>query len=302
MKMGSEYHVPVLLQDCLNGLNIRPDGIYVDVTFGGGGHSRAILDKLGPKGRLVAFDRDADALANAPEDDKFLLIHQDFKWLKNNLAYHDVVPVDGLIADLGVSSHQFDLGSRGFSFREDADLDMRMDQRASGTAADLLAQLDRKQLADILKRYGEVSTAWNVAGKLLDAQSQTPITTTGRLRNVLAPMVARNSRGKLLPQVFQALRIAVNQELASLESLLANTAEVIKPGGRLVIMSYHSLEDRMVKHFLRSGSLDDELEKDLFGNVIRPFKPLGKVISPSAEEIEQNPRARSAKLRIAERT
>lgn len=302
MKMGSEYHVPVLLQDCLNGLNIRPDGIYVDVTFGGGGHSRAILDKLGPNGRLLAFDRDADALANAPEDDRFLLVHQDFKWLKNNLAYHDVVPVDGLIADLGVSSHQFDLGSRGFSFREDADLDMRMDRRAGVTAADLLRQVDRKELADILKRYGEVSASWNVAGRLLDAQSRTPIKTTVQLRDVLAPIRAGNSRGKLLPQVFQALRIAVNQELVSLESLLVQSPEVVKPGGRLVIMSYHSLEDRMVKHFLRSGSLGDEVEKDLFGNVIRPFKPMGKVISPSAEEIERNPRARSAKLRIAERT
>jgi 16S rRNA (cytosine1402-N4)-methyltransferase len=301
MKMGSEYHVPVLLQDCLNGLDIRPDGVYVDVTFGGGGHSDAILGKLGSKGRLVAFDRDSDAQRSIPQDERLLFIHQDFRWIKNNLKYHGLLPVDGILADLGVSSHQFDAGERGFSFRSDAPLDMRMDNRGITTATHLLAKADQQYLADILKRYGEVSNAWNIAKHLVQARADAPIDTTGKLKEVLAPFAAKKGKDKLLPQVFQALRIVVNDELASLEVLLNNSPDLIKKGGRLVVISYHSLEDRLVKHFLRSGSLSDKLEKDVFGNIQRPFEPLGKVISPSAEEIERNPRARSAKLRIATR-
>ena len=300
--MGSEYHVPVLLQDCLNGLDIHPEGTYVDVTFGGGGHSQAILNLLGPKGRLVAFDRDANTNRSIPQDERLLFIPQDFRWIKNHLQYHELMPVDGLLADLGVSSHQFDEGVRGFSFRADAPLDMRMDQRAGQTAAELLARVDQKELAHILKRYGELPNAWKIAQALILERSLMPIDTTGRLKKVLEPFASRKGKDKVLPQVFQALRIAINDELGSLEKLLESCADIIKPGGKLVIMSYHSLEDRLVKHFIRSGSLQDELEKDLFGNIQRPFKPLGKVISPTAEEIEQNPRARSAKLRIAERT
>lgn len=301
MKMGSEYHVPVLLQDCLNGLDIRPDGVYVDVTFGGGGHSQAILDALGPNGRLVAFDRDADAACSIPKDERLLFVPQDFRWIKNHLQYHDLAPVDGILADLGVSSHQFDEAARGFSFRADAPLDMRMDQNAGQTAAQLLASIDQKALANILKRYGELSGAWKIAQALILERNLQPISTTARLKEVLEPFASRKGKDKVLPQVFQALRIAINDELGSLEVLLESCADIVKPEGRLVVMSYHSLEDRLVKHFMRSGSLKDELEKDVFGNIQRPFRPLRKVISPDAEEIERNPRARSAKLRIAER-
>jgi len=279
MEMSSEYHVPVLLQDCLNGLDIRPDGVYVDVTFGGGGHSKAILNALGPKGRLVAFDRDADAARSMPDDERLLFVPHDFRWIKNNLEYHNLLGVDGVLADLGVSSHQFDEGARGFSFRSDAPLDMRMNQRSGETAAELLKRIDQQELANILKRYGELPNAWKIAQAIVLERSLKPINTTGRLKEVLEPFASRKGKDKTLPQVFQALRITINDELDSLEILLERAAEVIKPTGRLVIMSYHSLEDRLVKHFMRSGSLKDEQEKDVFGNIQRPFKPLGKVIA-----------------------
>ncbi|MFN6114749.1 MAG: 16S rRNA (cytosine(1402)-N(4))-methyltransferase RsmH [Flavobacteriales bacterium] len=301
--MQSEYHAPVLLQSCIDGLNIRPDGVYVDVTFGGGGHSRAILEKLGPWGRLISFDRDRDAWANAPKDDRFTLVRSDFRWLRNHLRFLQMLPVDGILADLGVSSHQFDTGGRGFSFRFDGPLDMRMDRRAKRTAAQLLRDLEETALTDVLRKYGEVDAAHRVARQLVKANAVRRITTTFELVEALRPVTPRGRESGFLAQVFQALRIAVNDELGSLESLLQLSAEVIRPGGRLVIISYHSLEDRLVTNWMRSGDLGGEEKKDRFGNRLRPFDPLGsKAIQPTEQEINENPRARSARLRIAVRT
>jgi 16S rRNA (cytosine1402-N4)-methyltransferase len=301
--MAHEYHDPVLLQACLEGLNIRPDGVYVDVTFGGGGHSKAILAQLGPKGRLIAFDRDRDAWANAPDDERFTLVKSDFRWLKNHLRFLNAIPIDGLLADLGVSSHQFDTGARGFSFRFDGPLDMRMDHRAERTASQLLRDLDEASLTAVLRKYGEVDGAHRVARQLVKANAETRIATTFQLVEALKPVTPRGRESGFLAQVFQALRIAVNDELGSLETLLEQSTEVIAPGGRLVIMSYHSLEDRMVKNWMRSGDLSGEEKKDLFGNRQRPFNPLSnKAIQPSDRETAMNPRARSARLRIATRT
>ena len=301
--MVHEYHDPVLLQACLEGLNIDPDGVYVDVTFGGGGHSKAILERLGPKGRLIAFDRDRDAWNNAPEDDRFTLVKADFRWMRNHLRFLHALPVDGLLADLGVSSHQFDTGARGFSFRFDGPLDMRMDHRAKRTASQLLRDLDEPALTTVLRKYGEVDAAHRVARQLLKANAETRIGTTFQLVEALRPVTPRGKESSFLAQVFQALRIAVNDELAALESLLTQSAEVIAPGGRLVVMSYHSLEDRLVKHWMRAGNLHGEEHKDLFGNRLRPFNPSSnKAIQPTDLEIARNPRARSARLRIAKRT
>lgn len=301
--MAHEYHDPVLLQACLEGLNIRPDGVYVDVTFGGGGHSKAILERLGPSGRLVAFDRDRDAWSNAIDDVRFTLVRSDFRWLKNHLRFFEALPVDGLLADLGVSSHQFDTGARGFSFRFDGPLDMRMDHRAKRTAAQLLRDLDEAALTAMLRKYGEVDGAHRVARQLVKISAQARINTTYQLVDALRPVTPRGKESSFLAQVFQALRIAVNDELASLEALLMQSAEVIAPGGRLVVMSYHSLEDRLVKNWMRSGDLGGEETKDLFGNRQRPFDPSSnKAIQPTDLEIARNPRARSARLRIATRT
>ena len=310
--MAHEYHDPVLLQACIEGLNIGPGGVYVDVTFGGGGHSKAILDRLGPKGRLIAFDRDADAWANATpllsprggeEGPQFTLVRSDFRWIKNHLRFHNALPIDGLLADLGVSSHQFDEADRGFSFRNDGPLDMRMDRRAKRTAAQLLASVDEAELARILRTYGEVDDAKRVANKIIAAQRAGALQTTHQLAEVLQPFTRGHGKDKLLPQVFQALRIAVNDELGSLEKLLEQCAAIIKPGGVLAIISYHSLEDRMVKNWMRSGSVDGTQDKDVFGNMKRPFSPsTGKAIAPTELEIQRNPRARSARLRTAERT
>ena len=303
MLMASEYHAPVLLHDCIEGLNIRPDGVYVDVTFGGGGHSRAILEKLGPQGRLVAFDRDADASANVPDDPRFTLVRSDFRWIRNHLRYLDALPVNGLLADLGVSSHQFDAGPRGFSFRFDGPLDMRMDRRAPRTAADLVNTLAEPELAALLKRYGELRDARRVARSLVQARAVHRMATTTQLVEALKPVTPKRDASGFLAQVFQALRIAVNDELGSLERLLEESARIITPGGRLVVMSYHSLEDRLVKHWMRTGDLEGREHKDLYGNRIRPFEPVNsRAIVPAAEEVEQNPRARSARLRIGERT
>ena len=310
--MMHEYHDPVLLQACLEGLNIRPDGVYVDVTFGGGGHSKAILAQLGPKGRLISFDRDRDAWVNAASispssggmvDERFTLVKADFRWMRNHLRFLHAVPVDGLLADLGVSSHQFDTGARGFSFRFDGPLDMRMDHRAKRTASQLLRDLDEAALTDLLRKYGEVDAAHRVARQLVKANAETRIGTTFQLVEALKPVTPRAKESAFLAQVFQALRIAVNDELASLEALLKQSAEVIAPGGRLVVMSYHSLEDRLVKNWMRSGDLGGEETKDVFGNRTRPFNPSSnKAIQPTDLEIAQNPRARSARLRIATRT
>jgi 16S rRNA (cytosine1402-N4)-methyltransferase len=301
--MIDEYHDPVLLQACLDGLNIRPDGIYVDATFGGGGHSRAILQRLGPRGRLVAFDRDRDAWANAIDDDRFTLVRSDFRWMRNHLRFLRALPVNGLLADLGVSSHQFDTAARGFSFRFDGPLDMRMDHRSRRTASQLLRDLDEAALTRVLRIYGEVDAAHRVARQLVKANAHSNIATTFQLVEALEPVTPRARRNAFLAQVFQALRIAVNDELGSLERLLAQSAEVIAPGGMLVIMSYHSLEDRMVKNWMRTGDLDGVETKDLYGNRKRPFNPTSnKAIQPTEEETTINPRARSARLRAAERT
>ena len=301
--MAHEYHDPVLLQACIEGLNISPAGVYVDVTFGGGGHSKAILQRLGPKGRLIAFDRDADAWKNALDDPRFTLVRSDFRWIKNHLRFHEALPIDGLLADLGVSSHQFDEADRGFSFRNDGPLDMRMDRRAKRTAAQLLASVDEAELARILRTYGEVDDAKRVANKIIAEQRAGALRTTHELAQVLQPFTRGHGKDKLLPQVFQALRIAVNDELGSLEILLEHAAAIIKPGGALAIISYHSLEDRMVKNWMRSGSVDGTQDKDVFGNMKRPFSPsTGKAIAPTEEEINRNPRARSARLRTATRT
>lgn len=310
--MKSEYHEPVLLQACIEGSNIKPDGTYVDVTFGGGGHSKAILEKLGPHGRLIAFDRDSDAWANAAplreeyDGEKkplFTLVQADYRWLKNHLRYLHAIPVDGILADLGVSSHQFDTGERGFSFRFDGPLDMRMDHRATRDAAQLLRDLDVNALTDVLRKYGEVQNAHRVAHELVNANRSQRIRTTFQLVDALKPVTPRGKESSFLAQVFQALRIAVNDELASLGSFLLQTAEVIAPGGRLVIMSYHSLEDRLVKNYMRSGDLVGQENKDVYGNRERPFDPLNsKAIQPSDREIALNPRARSARLRIAVRS
>jgi 16S rRNA (cytosine1402-N4)-methyltransferase len=302
MTTGSEYHAPVLLHDCVDALRIREGGIYVDVTFGGGGHSRAILEKLDPSGSLIVFDRDKDAWKNAPKDERFTLVRADFRWLKNHLRFLKKLPIDGLLADLGVSSHQFDTGARGFSFRFDGPLDMRMDHRAKKTAADLVNSYDEVRLAELLRTYGEVDNAMRVAKAISKARAEKRITTTQQLLAALKPVAPRQGESSFLAQVFQALRIAVNDELGSLEALLKQSAEVIKPGGRLVVMSYHSLEDRMVKNWMRSGDFSGEEKKDLYGNRIRPFEPeSNRATQPTDEEIARNPRARSARLRIATR-
>ncbi|MBZ0206755.1 MAG: 16S rRNA (cytosine(1402)-N(4))-methyltransferase RsmH [Flavobacteriales bacterium] len=296
------YHEPVLLQECIEALDIKPDGVYVDVTFGGGGHARAILAQLGPQGSLVAFDRDADARRNAPDDPRFTLIASDFRWIAKHLRFLNKIPVDGLLADLGVSSHQFDTAGRGFSFRFDAPLDMRMNQRAKRTAADLVNSLDERALTELLRNYGEVYQPHKVARQLVQARGKKRIGTTGELVDLLKPLARRGEEHGFLAQVFQALRIAVNDELGSLEHLLRVSAEVVKPGGRLVVMSYHSLEDRLVKNWMKTGDLQGREEKDVFGNSLRPFKPTqSKAVQPSDAEQLKNPRSRSARLRTAVR-
>ena len=303
MTTGSEYHAPVLLHDCVDALRIREGGIYVDVTFGGGGHSRAILEKLDSSGSLIAFDRDKDAWKNAPKDPRFTLVKADFRWLKNHLRFLKKLPVDGLLADLGVSSHQFDTDTRGFSFRFDGPLDMRMDHRAKKSAADLVNSYDDARLAELLRTYGEVDNAMRVAKAITAARAAKRITTTQQLLAALKPVAPRQGESGFLAQVFQALRIAVNDELGSLEAVLTQSADVIKPGGALVVMSYHSLEDRLVKNWMRSGDLGGAETKDIYGNRTRPFNPSSsKPIQPTDREIEQNPRARSARLRIGIRT
>ncbi|MCB0794187.1 MAG: 16S rRNA (cytosine(1402)-N(4))-methyltransferase RsmH [Flavobacteriales bacterium] len=300
--MANEYHDPVLLRESVNGLIARMDGRYVDATFGGGGHSREILNRLGPDGRLIAFDRDADAAVNVPDDPRFTLVRSDFRWLKNHLRHLDSLPVDGILADLGVSGHQFDVPLRGFSIRSDGPLDMRMDQRAPRTAADLVADLTEGELGDLLKRFGEVQGARRVARALVDARKVGAIRTTGRLVEVLRPLAPKRDANTFLAKVFQALRIVVNDELGSLRELLRQSEIVLGQGGRLVIISYHSLEDRLVKHWMRAGTEEGVEHKDVFGHPVRPFTPLTrKVIVPTEEEVMKNPRARSARLRIAER-
>ena len=296
------YHDPVLLSETVAGLAIKPDGIYVDVTFGGGGHSRHLLSQLGPKGKLFAFDQDQDALDNRIDDPRFLLIHQNFRYLKRFLKFHGVTQVDGIMGDFGVSSHQFDEGDRGFSTRFDGALDMRMNQDQGLTAAQILNEYSVEQLADLFREYGELRNGAKLSRVIEAARKEKVIQTTEELKSIVRPYMPRNKEHKIMAQIFQAIRLEVNQELSVLKEFLMQTKEVIKPSGRLSLISYHSLEDRLVKRFMRHGLFEGMPEKDVFGRAFMPFKPVGKLIVPSAQEIDKNNRARSAKLRIAQRT
>lgn len=298
----SRYHVPVMLQECMDGLAIKPAGIYVDVTFGGGGHSAEILRRMGDGGRLFGFDQDADAEANIPNDPRFTFVRGNFRYLYNFARYYEMNgKVDGLLADLGVSWHDFDEKERGFSFRFDGALDMRMNARSGKTAADVVNTLSLDALTDLLRLYGEVKNARSVATAIVKARDKSPLETTAQLADVLQPFCGRDKEKKFLAQVFQALRIEVNDELQALREMLEQTLEVLKPGGRLVVMTYHSLEDRLVKNFMKSGNIEGHLEKDFYGNLQSPIRMIGKVTVPSDEEMVHNPRSRSAKLRIAEK-
>lgn len=299
-----EYHVPVLLHESLEGMDIHPDGVYVDVTFGGGGHSREILRQLGDEGRLYGFDQDADAEQNIPDDERFVFVRSNFRYLYNFMRYYDEVgEVDALLADLGVSSHHFDDRERGFSFRFEGSLDMRMNTRAGQTAADVLNNYTEEQLADVFYLYGELKNARRLAAAVVAYRTgKKPILTSGDLLEIVTPFIGRDKEKKFLAQVFQALRIEVNDEMRALREMLGASLRVLRSGGRLVVITYHSLEDRLVKNFLKTGNFEGKVEQDFFGNVRSPFKLLsGKVITPSKEEIERNPRSRSAKLRIAEK-
>lgn len=303
MEEELNYHDPVLLQECIEVLAIKPDGVYVDVTFGGGGHSKLILEQLGPNGRLLAFDQDEDAAANILEDSRFTLIPHNFRFLKRFLRLEGFPKVDGLLADLGVSSHQFDTAERGFSFRFDADLDMRMDQTAELTAAKIVNTYSAEQLQDILGTYGEVRNARTLAKTIVKMRGSGAIVRTiGDFISLIDPCI-KGKRNRYLSQVFQALRIEVNEEVAVLKEMLEQSIEVLKPEGRLVVISYHSLEDRLTKNLIKKGSFAKNAEQDFYGNFYQPLRAVNrKVILPKEEEIKRNPRARSAKLRIAERT
>lgn len=295
------YHKPVLLNETVAGLNIQPDGIYVDVTFGGGGHSHAILEQLGPNGKLIAFDQDLDALENEIHDDRFLLINENFRFAKRFLKFHGFSQVDGILADFGVSSHQFDEAGRGFSTRFDAVLDMRMNQTDALSALKVVNEYEESQLRSIFYQYGELKQAPLFARTLVSARKNKMIETTTDLNEVLKKHLHPRRENKMLAQIYQAIRIEVNQEIEVLKEFLQQTPEMLKSGGRLSFISYHSLEDRLVKRFFRNGLFEGEPEKDMFGNVEVPFKRIGKLIIPDENEISENPRARSAKLRIAEK-
>ena len=294
--------MPVMLIECVEALNIKPDGVYVDVTFGGGGHSREILARLGDKGKLYAFDQDPDALANAFQDERFVLIHQNFRFLKNNLRLQGVKKVDGILADLGVSSHQFDEAERGFSIRFDASLDMRMDQVGDLDAKRVVNTYSEGELHRVFGMYGEIQNAKSLANAVVAARLMKPINTVSDLKLAIAKLVPRGKENKYFAQLFQALRIEVNKELEALQEFLVQAESILEPEGRLVVMSYHSLEDRLVKNFMAKGKFRGDVEKDFYGNEIKPFKLITrKAIVASEEEISSNSRARSAKLRVAEK-
>ncbi|WP_422107323.1 16S rRNA (cytosine(1402)-N(4))-methyltransferase RsmH [Winogradskyella sp.] len=299
--MTMEYHNAVLLKETVDGLNIRPDGVYVDVTFGGGGHSRAILSRLGPNGKLFAFDQDKDALANTIEDDRFVLINENFRYIKRFLRFYGVKAVDGVLADFGVSSHQFDIAERGFSTRFEAKLDMRMNQDSKLSAFEVINEYEEGQLRAVLLQYGELRQAPVMARVIVSERKIAPIETTQQLKLVLKPFLNHRKENKVLAQIYQAIRIEVNQEIEVLKELLLQMPEVLKVGGRLSFISYHSLEDRLVKRFIRNGMFEGEPERDVFGNFEVPLKKVGGLVVPSETEIKMNSRARSAKLRIAER-
>ncbi len=296
-----EYHNPVLLKETVDGLNIRPDGTYVDVTFGGGGHSREILRRLGPNGRLFSFDQDEDAKANAIDDSRFQLIDQNFRYLKRYLRFYGVKQVDGILADLGVSSHQFDVADRGFSTRFDGVLDMRMNQKNELSAYKVVNEYSEVELAKILFEYGELKASRGMARVIVEARQIKKIENTDELKVALGKFLPMHKSNKVLAQIYQAIRIEVNQEIEVLKEMLEQSLEVLKPGGRLSVISYHSLEDRLVKRFMRNGMFEGEPERDMFGRFEVPFKSIGKLIVPTEEEIALNNRARSAKLRIAEK-
>lgn len=294
------YHIPALLQQSLEGLDIKSDGIYVDATFGGGGHSRAIMERLSADGHLFSFDQDYDAVSRAFSDSRFTMVYGNFRFMNNFLRYYGVEAVDGILADLGVSSHHFDDAGRGFSFRADAPLDMRMNRKATLTAADLLATLPEERLADIFYLYGELRQSRRLAAAIAAARRQSPVDTTGRLLEIVRPHISPRQEKKELAQIFQALRIEVNGEIDALSAFLEQSLSALRPGGRLAVITYHSLEDRLVKNFMKAGNLRGEQEKDFFGRVNAPFRLLGsKPTVPDEIEIENNPRSRSAKLRIA---
>lgn len=302
MEANEAYHVPVLLKESVDGLNINPDGIYVDVTFGGGGHSKEILSRLSAKGKLIAFDQDEEAIANAPQDERLILVNQNFGFLANYLRFYKITKVDGLLADLGVSSHQFDSARRGFSLRFDGPLDMRMNANSSLTAEQVVNTYEEADLKRILKVYGEVDQAGRVASKLVADRAEKRIKTIEELKHSLHKFAPQHKWHQFFAKVFQALRIEVNQEMKVLEDLLKQSIEILKPGGRLVVISYHSLEDRLVKNYVKAGNAEGEQTKDFYGNLLRPLEPVGKQpVIPNDEEIERNNRARSAKLRIAQR-
>lgn len=301
MTEANIYHIPALLGESIEGLNITSSGVYMDATFGGGGHSRAILSRLGPDGRLLGFDQDLDALRNVPDDDRFNFVHSNFRYAENFMRFYDALPADGILADLGVSFHHFDTAERGFSFRADAPLDMRMNQNASLTAADLINSADERRLRELLRLYGDFRNPRPIVAAIMKARQEAPVTTTLRLAEVVTPALNPRQVKKELAQVFQALRIEVNGEMNALRKFLESTPRILRKGGRLAILTYHSLEDRMVKNFMRAGNIEGKVEKDFYGNVSTPWKLITRQpLTASAEEVEMNPRARSAKLRVAE--
>ena len=314
--MNEIYHIPAMLRETIQGLNIQPDGLYVDVTFGGGGHSRAILQQLSEQGKLYSFDQDLDTLQNAMHQDNWQFVHSNFRYLRNFMDYYGVEQIDGLLGDLGVSFHHFDCPERGFSFRFSAPLDMRMNQTGGKTAADILNSYSEEDLARVLYIYGEMNNSRQIAKKIVKARGQKAIERTEELVAVVigkTPSVPLQGgidgqeldipagAKKELAKLFQALRIEVNDEMGALREMLLAAKDLLKPGGRIAILTYHSLEDRMVKNFLRSGNLEGKIEKDFYGNILSPFKVIEKGLTASAEEVERNPRARSAKLRVAEK-
>jgi 16S rRNA (cytosine1402-N4)-methyltransferase len=301
MTTTMEYHNPVLLHPTVDGLNIKPDGVYVDVTFGGGGHSKEILRRLGPNGKLFAFDQDEDALANALPDERFTLINENFRFIKRFLRFHGIKSVDGILADLGVSSHQFDVPERGFSTRFDAELDMRMSQKNDLNAYRVVNEYEEQDLRRVFFDYGELKNAPVLARTIVEARSGYPIKTTDELKEVLAKYLPERVRNKILAQIYQAIRIEVNQEMDVLKEFIEQSLELLNPGGRFSVISYHSLEDRLVKRFIKNGMFEGEPERDFYGNFSVPFKTIGKLIVPDDAEIKINNRARSAKLRIAEK-
>ena len=299
----SEYHTPVLLDESVSALIGSASGIYADATFGGGGHSSEILRRLSPEGRLISFDRDSDAIANKPDDDRLTLIRSDFRWIHNHILHQGYAEgIDGVLADLGVSSHQFDTAERGFSFRYDAPLDMRMNQEAQTTAADIINGYEQEELERILRLYGEVDNSRRIAQLICKAREQSPIETTAQLGSAIGSALPKFAEHKFLAKVYQALRIEVNQEMKSLEKFLSGAARSLRSGGKMVIITYHSLEDRMVKNFIKAGNIEGKAEKDFYGNITAPLRAVNrKPILPQESEISSNTRARSAKLRIAEK-